>query len=368
MRILVFEFASGGGFAASPLPASLVREGRAMLNALVADLVAIGGHEIVTTADRRLALTAPKGVEVVPVGPGAAVLPDELVSSVDAVWLIAPETDGCLERLARRVERLGKMLLGSASTAIRRASDKHRLPGVLARCGVAHPRTRLLGATANAAPIAEALGYPIVVKPRHGAGCAGVRLVLNPRELRLAVRARPQVRLKADATYESVRGVRLQPDLRGVRREPDRVVQQYVHGVPASVSLLCDGRRAVALSLNAQAVRVGSSFSYRGGCTPLDHPLAHLAFDAAIRTCEAFPELRGYVGVDLVLSRAEVVVIEINPRLTTAYLGVRSAIDRRSRHGNIAAIAIEACRGRLPRPPRLARRVRFTSSGRVADV
>ena len=181
MRILVFEFASGGGFAASPLPTSLVREGRAMLSALVADLVATGDHEIVTTADRRLALNAPKSVEVVTVGPGTAALPDELVSWADAVWLIAPETGGYLERLARRVERLGKTLLGSASTAIRRASDKHRLPGILAHCGVAHPRTRLLGANENAAAIAEALGYPIVVKPRRGAVCCGLSLARNPR-------------------------------------------------------------------------------------------------------------------------------------------------------------------------------------------
>jgi predicted ATP-grasp superfamily ATP-dependent carboligase len=136
--------------------------------------------------------------------------------------------------------------------------------------------------------------------------------------------------------------------------------------VPASVSLLCDGRRAMALSLNAQAVRAGSPFSYRGGCTPLDHPLAERAIDAAIRTCQAFPNLRGYVGVDLVLSRGEAVVIEVNPRLTTAYLGVRSAID--GGDGNIAAMAIEACRGRLPAPPQLARRVRFSASGRVAQL
>jgi tyramine---L-glutamate ligase len=368
MRILVYEFASGGGLAASPLPTSLVREGRAMLNALVEDLAAIGGHEIVTTADRRLPLTTPKGVEVGTVGPGAAALPDQLVSSVDAVWLIAPETGGCLERLARRVERLCKMLLGSASTAIRRASDKHRLPGVLAPCGVAHPQTRLLGANQNAAAIAEALGYPIVVKPRRGAGCEGVRLALNPRELRLAVRARPPVRLKADATYESVGGVRLQPDLRGVRREPDRVLQQYVRGLPASVSLISDGSRAVALSVNAQAIRAARNFTYRGGCTPLDHPLAERAIDAAIRTCEAVPDLRGYVGIDLVLSQDEAVVIEINPRLTTAYLGVRSAIDRRNRDGNIAAMVIDACRGRLPAPPHFERRVRFSAGGRIAYV
>ena len=53
MRILVHEFASGGGLAGRDVPASLGREGSAMLTALVADLAAIGCHEIVTTADPR---------------------------------------------------------------------------------------------------------------------------------------------------------------------------------------------------------------------------------------------------------------------------------------------------------------------------
>jgi predicted ATP-grasp superfamily ATP-dependent carboligase len=357
MRILVFEFASGGGLAGRPVPRSLACEGRAMLSALVADLARIGRHQIVTTADRRFTLRAPRGVDVVTIRPGGAALLDDLIASVDAVWLIAPETDGRLEGLAAKVERTGRVLLGTGSAAIRRAADKQRLPHRLARCGLTHPPTRVVHRHAEAGAIAHDFGYPIVVKPARGAGCEGVRLAMNPRELRLAMRERPEVRLKADATYDTVRGVRLQPDL---------VLQQYVRGVPASVSLIADGSRAVALSVNAQAIRAARRFTYRGGRTPLDHPLAERAIDAAIRTCEAFPGLHGYVGVDLVLTSDDAVVIEINPRLTTAYLGVRSAINRRSVGGNIAAMAIDACAGRLPAsPPRICRHVRFTSAGRV---
>jgi predicted ATP-grasp superfamily ATP-dependent carboligase len=53
-------------------------------------------------------------------------------------------------------------------------------------------------------------------------------------------------------------------------------------------------------------------------------------------------------------------VIELNPRLTTAYLGVRAALE-----ANVAALALEACAGRLPATPRARRTVRFTSAGRV---
>jgi predicted ATP-grasp superfamily ATP-dependent carboligase len=341
MRILVFEFASGGGLAGRPVPRSLAREGRAMLTALVADLARIGRHDIVTTADRRFTLRAPRGVDVVSIGPGGAAL-DDLIASVDAVWLIAPETDGWLEGLAAKVERTGRMLLGTGSAVIRRAADKQRLPRRLARCGLTHPPTRVVHRRAEARAIADDFGYPIVVKPARGAGCEGVRLARNGRELRAAIHA-----VGRCATQNVL-------------------IQRYIRGVAASVSLLADGRRAVALAANGQAISAGSTLSYAGGRTPLDHPLAERAIDAAIRTCAAFPGLHGYVGVDLVLTSADAVVIEVNPRLTTAYLGVRSAINRRSVGGNIAAMAIDACAGRLPASsPRICRHVRFTSAGRV---
>jgi predicted ATP-grasp superfamily ATP-dependent carboligase len=94
--------------------------------------------------------------------------------------------------------------------------------------------------------------------------------------------------------------------------------------------------------------------------TPLEHPLAERARELAVRACEAIPGLRGYVGVDLMLSRAEAFVIEVNPRLTTAYLGVRSSLDE-----NVAAMALAACAGALPGASPARRRVRFTAGGRI---
>src|SRR5206468_3951895 len=57
------------------------------------------------------------------------------------------------------------------------------------------------------------------------------------------------------------------------------------------------------------------------------------------------------------------VVIEVNPRLTTAYLGVRAALDE-----NVAALALAACAGALPTRPPARRRVRFTAAGRIVST
>jgi predicted ATP-grasp superfamily ATP-dependent carboligase len=342
MRIFVHEFVTGGGFSGRAVPASLAREGLAMRTALVADLAAIRRHEIVVTTDIRFARPWPVGVESVTLASGDASSLDALIMSADAVWLVAPETDRCLERLAARVERKGKILLGSSAAVIRKASDKADLPRRLARIGVAHPETLTIKFGVDARAAARELGYPVVLKPRRGAGSRGVQLVQNARELKGALAAIQ----RAHATREP-------GDL-------DIVMQRYVPGTPASVSLLADGRRAVALAVNAQRMSTTSGFSYRGGRTPFDHPLAAAAIDTAVRTCEALPGLRGYVGVDLVLADTGPVVIEVNPRLTTAYLGVRAVLE------NVAAMALAACEGTLPRQPIARRRVRFTASGLVA--
>nr|AAY89269.1 Orf1 [uncultured bacterium BAC10-10] len=343
MRILVHEFVSGGGLVGQVVQPSLLREGRAMLTALVSDLAAIPGHRIVTTTDPRFPLIVPDAVEVVAFRASAATF-RALIRSADAVWLVAPETGGCLARLSARVERSGVRLLGSTSSAIRRASDKAALPSRLARIGIAHPTTRI-GAVGGPRGllrgIARDLGYPIVVKPARGAGCDGVWLARNARELGHAV---DQIR---------------QDHGLGVA-----VFQRYVPGTPASVALLADGKRALALSVNGQRISRTGPFSYRGGITPLAHPLSKQAAQAAVRACESIAGLRGYVGVDLVLTRTEAVVIEVNPRLTTAYLGVRAALAG-SGH-NVAAMALAACRGILPRkPPVIDRSVRFTAGGRI---
>jgi len=343
VRILVYEFASGGGLAgrdAAPLLASLSREGAAMRSALVTDLSAIGGHEIVTTADARVRPDLPAGVEVVilPAGDRAReAMLDRLIDGVDGVWLIAPETDRCHERLAARVERKGKTVLGACADAIGRASDKARLARRLADVGVNCPHTRALGRNVDPARAAAAIGYPIVVKPARGAGSQGLGLARGPGELRRAVDT-----ARRATTAGTV------------------VLQQYVRGAAASVSLLANGRDAVAVTVNAQTIAAPPRFSYRGGETPFDHPSAPRAIAAALDACRALPGLRGFVGVDVVLTGAGVSVIEVNPRLTTAYLGVRAAVDE-----NVAALALAACAGALPAAPRLRRRVRFTAAGAV---
>lgn len=335
MRILVHEFATGGGMAGVEVGASLEREGRAMRDALAQDLAA-AGHDVVVSLDPRFDLPR-KATVAGTTMPGSAedykMALGRLIDQVDAVWLIAPETGGCHEEVARHVERHSKPLLGSGSDSIRVASDKAGLGERLARHGVPYPATVRLPRSPEPDLVARALSdlpFPIVVKPRRGAGS------------------------------EDVRGY---PDMDAVLDEVDRLpvdalAQAYVPGTAVSVSVLIHEANAVVVAVNSQ--NLAPTFRYSGGVTPFDHPDAPLAARAALRACRSVPGLRGYAGVDLVIGPEGPVVIEINPRLTTAYLGIRCAIEE-----SLAALAIDAVHGCLPAAIRPARCVRFSEVGQI---
>src|SRR5688572_7603614 len=95
MRVLAYEYLSTG---AMPGAASLAREGLAMLSAVVADLAACAGVEVVTMAlQEHVAVLALPGVDVHAVSPReeASVFGDLVRSCVSAL-LIAPEFDDLL--------------------------------------------------------------------------------------------------------------------------------------------------------------------------------------------------------------------------------------------------------------------------------
>ncbi len=69
MHIFLYEWATGGGLVEEPgpLPASLVREGAAMIGALAADLLRIEDCRVVALRDPRVLQLALPGCEVVDV-------------------------------------------------------------------------------------------------------------------------------------------------------------------------------------------------------------------------------------------------------------------------------------------------------------
>jgi predicted ATP-grasp superfamily ATP-dependent carboligase len=82
---------------------------------------------------------------------------------------------------------------------------------------------------------------------------------------------------------------------------------------------------------------------------------------------QSLPDPVGWVGVDLVFGNDEKgrddTVIEINPRLTTSYVGLR-AICRE----NLAAAMLAVAQGRRPALSWRAEAIQFTADGRIRPL
>jgi len=255
-----------------------------------------------------------------------------LLDDSDAALSIAHETDHASARLSAIVEEANVPLLSCSSAAVAIASDKAMCYDLFRQANLPTPLTRRSSFSA-ASQVADRVGYPVVLKPIDGVGCEGVCLVREPAELADALA------LVHQATAHD-----------------EIILQPFVAGVHASVSLLAAGERSLPLSLNGQAIEVGSPFVYQGGAVPLSHPLAARAMTLAQSAIRLISGLRGYVGVDLILTQDEALLIEINPRLTTSYIGLRQVIDL-----NLAQAIWDArFRDTLPSQVRLIGQVSFT--------
>jgi tyramine---L-glutamate ligase len=295
MRIFVYEYTCSGGLAKDMTYRSLHSEGWAMLSALLADFERVPGVETVTLLPVGVAHAGKTQVENVHDDEEMSFC--RLAREADYTLVIAPEFQDILATRCRWVLQAGGRLLGPDLSAILLTSDKLELAQHLLGEGIRTPATALHDGR-------KPTQFPAVCKPRYGAGSQATFLARNSEELQACERQA--------AVGESL---------------GQRIIQPFIPGRPASVAFLTGGPEAIALLPTEQILSGDGRFHYRGGRMPLPRPQAERALRLARQALDTIAGLRGYVGVDLVLGAAadgsEDYVMEINPRLTTSYVGLR---------------------------------------------
>lgn len=315
MKIFVFEFICGGGLFGQPAASELMPLGGSMLSAIIEDFSALD-VSVITTLDERVSIKFPANVEVNRVTdsrPFDAAFNDAL-HRADAALIIAPEFHRLLETLSRRVLDAGKKLLGSDPAAVAMCSDKLSLSKRLRRACIATPLT-LAGL-----PSAEDFDdlAPMVIKPRFGAGCEDTFVVQHADDLRLLPKRDDWI---------------AQPRVPGTAASAAFIVNQTGHVQPLRAGLQ-------KVASGAESTRGVHRLAYSGGKLPLPIHAESRLLALAENAIFGVKGLRGFVGVDLLLGDhggSKDCVIEINPRLTVAYVGLRALSQN-----NLAAWLLDA--------------------------
>ena len=172
MRLLICEYVTGGGFAGAPLPPGLAREGDMMLHALVKDVAALEGVDVVSVRDARLGTAGfHASCRFIKVEANPWHAWQRAIGEVDAVWPIAPESGGALLRLSELVVHSGRTLIGSRPRAVSLTTSKSATTAWLSACGVpAVPTVRASVVAAGDLPGGEPTREALRVVPSPGTG------------------------------------------------------------------------------------------------------------------------------------------------------------------------------------------------------
>lgn len=334
MKVIVYEHISSGGCAGQHISPNILSEGFGMLRSVVKDFKS-AGHETTVLLDARLSkLNPPLSVDcMVPI-----LYPKEaekflinIAKINDAVYIIAPETEKTLQSLTYLVEEAGKNSLNCKSEAIGMVTDKMGLDHKLKKNRFSTPKTLFLNITDSLShvkhSIKQELNYPVIFKPVEGVGCSGLSIVKEAAQVEKAINK-----------------------IKFVSKSTGFLVQEFINGISASVSLISNGKKATALSLNKQNINLSGPdgfSSYKGGIAPFSYWLKQDVFNIAEKVIEEFSGLTGYVGVDFVLTEHKAFIVDVNPRLTTSYVGLHKV----ARFNVAEALVNAVLRGKLPSKP-----------------
>ena len=215
------------------------------------------------------------------------------------------------------------IVLASCPDNIQKASNKKYLSKRLEALGISHPNC-------YSPDEIDAIEYPVMVKPAFGGGGIFNRIARSQQEL-LSI-LEDLFRLDREFTEETV------------------VIQDFLEGIPSSVSLLSTKNEALSVAVNEQLIGIPwlsrLPFAYCGNITPFRNEQTD--------EMEAFAEelvldfkLLGSNGVDFLVTETGPVVLEINPRLQGSLDTVEKAMNI-----NLFEAHTGCFRGELPPKPK----------------
>lgn len=292
MRHFLFEFITGGGLAGQPLSESLLREGKLMLETLTNELSELN-VELFVSRDSRLGRLN-NHIKQFMVDGDIDIKLEQYIKDVDVCWLIAPETGQCMQNYADLFSRNDILFIGSTVEAIRICSSKYLTNKLLSENNIDIIKTSKI----NEKIVDSDTGW--VIKPDDGAGAEDTQIILDKEKLDLFINN---------------------------NLSNNFIIQPYIKGNHMSMSLLVyDGEVSLLgcnqlyVDMNENTIKlerivVNENLAYKNEMLKL-----------AKKIVSVISGLAGYIGIDLIEQNGKLNVLEINPRLTTAYVGLSKSI------------------------------------------
>ncbi len=324
-KIFIFEFVSGGGFNKVNIPISLFCEGYGMLRSIIIDFKSLN-FEIKTMLDYRINNLA----QFLPVDDLSITNSQDnflkkfktFVEECKYIFIIAPESSNVLYNLSDIVKKANRILLSTNLKGIRLGMSKLNTYSFFKENKIPSPKTYLIpirNKQLDSEFILQKfniLKKPVVIKPEDGVGAESIYYFESQYQLKHFF-------------------LNFQHKVEFGRRY---ILQEFIEGKDLSVSLIgvpyigdSQFKSPILLSINSQNIDIKHSnyeSEYYGGTTPIENfeEIKNKLNDILEKI--NFSVISGYYGIDFISTNdAKQFFIEINPRLTTSYIGLRNVIN-----------------------------------------
>jgi predicted ATP-grasp superfamily ATP-dependent carboligase len=315
MRLLIFEFITGGGFIDDILPHSLMQEGAMMRTALLQDLIEISGLTLLVLNDIRINAPQISTVNTINIKQGSnlELYLRAINGSYDTVWLIAPETNGILVKWQQFFSQENKQICLSKHKALILCQNKLETIKHLQKLNI-----KCVASEKYPPHLVQDSGK-WVLKLIDSVSCEQVYLIQSRQQ------------------WHDIDKV--------LNKQKKYLIQPYIKGVVLSLSALFYQGKSAFICCNQQHLTLKKNQFQLNSCTVNVKHENELTYQAlCTNIAQAIPGLWGYIGIDLIeTEEGELVILEINPRLTTSYVGIKEATGI-----NVAAQVLNLLNNKIP--------------------
>lgn len=195
--------------------------------------------------------------------------------------------------LARPLAAAEIKVLGTSVVNIDRAEDRDKFAALLAKLAIPQPPGAAVLDSAEAAAVADRIGYPVVVRPSYVLGGRAMEIVYSQAELQ-------------EYLAEAVQVAQGHPIL----------IDKYLQGREVEVDAVADGRDVLIPGIMEHVERAGVHSGDSIAVYPPQHiNPRHIAtiVDYTTRIAQEL-DIRGLVNIQFVIAQDTVYVLEVNPR------------------------------------------------------
>jgi len=206
-------------------------------------------------------------------------------------------------KLAEPLEQANVPILGTSPDAIDLAEDRDRFKQLLDRLKLRQPKSGIATSPEKARAIAEAIGYPIVIRPSYVLGGRAMEIVHDAPQI-----DRYLVRLTADLGRPS--------ELAVSDRRPLLIDRYLTDAIEVDVDCLADGKDTYIAGIMEHIEEAGIH-SGDSACSLPPHNLSAAVIaelDRQTRALALALKVGGLMNVQYAIKDGDIYVLEVNPR------------------------------------------------------